>query len=114
MKIRLSTVVYVVVSETRISENFSIYPEVFDDFYEAEKYARDYIHHLREGLIAKNYAPEKCIIEDEGLVKYLNIYDGDEYARVEIFRKEITVRSEVEDSSLLIDNDSSSYRENFI
>ena len=113
MKLKIATTLFVVVAETRICDNFQIYPEVFDDFFDAAKYADNYLEVLRTKLIEKGYDPTQCTIRDEGLVKYLDLYDGDEYARLEIFKKDAEVKADIPDASINIDG-SSNYRENFL
>lgn len=114
MKLKIATTLFIVIAETRISDNFQIYPEVFDDFFEAAKYADNYLNVLRTKLIEKGYDADKCIIRDEGLVKYLDLYDdGDEYARLEIVKKDTELKTDIPDSSLNVDG-SSNYKENFL
>ena len=95
----MKNIVYVIVAETRLSGNFNVYPEVRTDLQEAFDYAETYCSVLIDKLVSeKGYSPDSCRYTDQGTIKWVSIGDGDEYARLEIFRKEIDLPGEQADS----------------
>lgn len=95
----MKNIVYVILAETRLSGNFNVYPEVRTDLQEAFDYAEAYCSVLIDKLVSeKGYSRDSCRYTDHGTIKWVSIGDGDEYARLEIFRKEIDLPGEAADS----------------
>ena len=80
----INKTLYVVITESRIKTNFTLYPEVFDNLNLALAYMNEYINKVCASIKDSKFN----VVQENDYIKTIEFLDSDDYIRLEVFEKQ--------------------------
>lgn len=80
----INMTLYVVITESRIKGNFTLYPEVFDNLNLAMSYMNEYINKVCASIKESKFN----VVQENDYIKTIEFQDSDDYIRLEVFEKQ--------------------------